>query len=144
MPVYRDEEMAHECQNAFFSNRWPTQIRSYCAELAIQRRRQPFRQSRVEFDHGGVNWFDSRLHRRVFEGEVLPDCLVAADKQQLADHQSWWERRRDPSKSQHDAKEPNPDRWSAKLKEEQAATEVSLSQLTFRAVRCFLYFHGQS
>ena len=49
-------------------------IRSYSAEMAIQRRRQRFRESRVEFEHGGVNWFDSRLRRRVFEGEKC--CLI--------------------------------------------------------------------
>ena len=55
--------------------------------MAIQRRRQRFRESRVEFEHGGVNWFDSRLRRRVFEGEVLPRCLVVADEKELADRQ---------------------------------------------------------
>ena len=137
-PIYRDEEMSYECRNSFFANPWPRRIRSYSAEMAIQRRRQRFRESRVEFEHGGVNWFDSRLRRRVFEGEVLPDCLVAADKQQLAERQSWWERRRDPSKSQHDAEEPNPERWSAKLEEEQAATEVSPSPLAFSWCMLFL------
>ena len=66
-----------------------------------------------------------------FRGEVLPRCLIVADEKELADRRSWWDRRRDPSKTQHDAEEPNPERWSAKLKEEQAATEVSPSLLAF-------------
>ena len=60
--------------------------------------------------------------------------MVVADEKELADRRSWWDRRRDPSKGQHDAEEPNQERWNAKLKEEQAATEVSPSPLALYEV----------
>ena len=130
-PVYRDDEMAFERLNGFFSRSCPHQMRTYGEEVAIQRRRRLFRDSRVEFEHGGVNWFDSRLRRRVFEGEVLPRCLIRADDQVLADRQWFWLKRREPSKAQHDAQEPDGKKWAALSQKQHASSKVGCSSLLF-------------
>ena len=124
--------MAFECRNGFFSRSYPAQMRTYDAEVAIQRRRRRFRDSRVEFEHGGVNWFDSRLRRRVFEGEVLPRCLIKADDQVLADRQWFWLQHQQPSKAQHDAQEPDKKKWAAPSQKQHASSKVSCFFSAFR------------
>ena len=54
-PVYRDDAMSYEVRNEFFCDPQPTRIRPYCEEVAVQHRRQLFREKYIEYDGSGVH-----------------------------------------------------------------------------------------
>ena len=124
-PIYRDECMAYEVRSALFENPQPTQIRTYREEMIVQHRRRLFRESRVEYDSGGVLWFDSRLTRRIYEGEVLPRSLLEEDAKWEKERGQFWERRRNPLREQHDAGEPDRAKWCEFVAEHEKADAVS-------------------
>ena len=124
-PVYRDDAMLYDVRNEFFCDPQPTRFRSYCEEVAVQHRRQLFREKYIEYDSSGVHWFDSRLTCRVYEGEPLPRSLLLEDDRSHTERQEFWEHRRNPLKEQYDAGEPNGAKWGEFLAEHEKAAEVS-------------------
>ena len=123
-PEYRDDELSYEVRNAFFAKPQPTRIRSYAEEMRVQRRRRLWREERVEFDGGGVRWYDSRISCRIYEGELLPRNLFLEDDRRIQERREFWARRRCPLREQHDAGEPDRKEWGEFVANREKAEEV--------------------
>ena len=136
-PTFRDEEISYECRNKFFANEWPPKIRSFEEEVRIQERRRLLREKCIEYDHGGVKWYDSQLCRRIWDGEALPASLLANDNRVIKQRAVFWKRRREPLKEQHDAGVPNRAEWGALRKKLLDAATVSQSLLVMTVYKWF-------
>ena len=70
------------------------------------------------------------MKKTIYEGEELPEVILAARRKKAEENEAYWERRRNPSKEQHEAQEPDFDRWDAlqarKRKLEEEKLKVSI------------------
>ena len=103
---FRDEEMVCERSNWSFDNRCPRQMRSYEEELCVLNCRAKWWRFN-DFGELGEVMYLPFIRQRVYAGEEVPRCLLAADNHIIAKHTSEWKKRRHPDKAQYDAKEPD-------------------------------------
>ena len=127
---FRDTEMSYERSRSFGEYSWPKWMRSYEDECRVQARRRHYREKTVEWEHP-EEWFRvPEMKKTIYEGEELPEVILAARRKKVEENEAYWERRRNPSKEQHEAQEPDFDRWDAlqarKRKLEEEKLKVSI------------------
>ena len=127
---FRSEELSYErCLN-FGEYEWPKRMRSYEEECRVQERRRHYRETLVTWPHP-EEWMRIPEHKvAIYEGEELPEVLLAARRREAEANEAYWCRKRNPDKGQHEAQEPNFDQWDAcqarkrKLEEERLAVSL--------------------
>ena len=129
--TFRDAEILYERGFSFGEYTWPKQIRSYEEECRVQARRRHYREKTVDWPHP-EEWMGlPEFRQQIYEGEELPEVLLAARRKEVEANQAYWCRKRNPDKAQHEAQEPDFDRWDAlqgrkrKLEEERVAVSHS-------------------
>ena len=103
---FRDEEMACERANWSFDDRCPRKMRNFDEELQVLNRRAKWRRF-GNFGEPGEVMYLPFIGQRIYVGEEVPRCLLAADDRIAAAHAQEWKKRRNPVKAQFDAKEPD-------------------------------------
>ena len=86
---------------------WPTRIRPYAEEVAIQSRRRYYRENEVVWDWPEEACWLPDMSQEVYAGEEVPDVLIRAREVIAASEDEYWRRRRNPERAQHDAQEPD-------------------------------------
>ena len=121
--VYRAEEMSYERDYMFGEVGWPSLIRPYAEEVAIQARRRYYREKEVVWDWPEEACVLPDMTQMIYEGEELPEVLLRARELVAATQEEYWRRRRNPEQARHNAKEPNMDRWDDQQRAEKRLAE---------------------
>ena len=114
---WRDRELSFEWTNDWCGRQAPREMRSFAEELEVQARRRQFREGVFEWNCGaGVE-----MPRRPRIKRLTPEEETIF----LVEKERFWDRRRNPCKAQHDAKEPNQWKWDALQEEAEQNAKVS-------------------
>ena len=120
---FRAEEMAYERDFSFGEIGWPTRIRPYAEEVALQSRRRYYREKEVVWDWPEEACWLPDMTQEIYAGEEVPDVLIRAREVIAASENEYWRRRRNPERAQHDAQEPDMWEWDERQQRKKRLVE---------------------
>ena len=123
LPEWRDMELSYEKRACWFEQPWPKRIRTYDKEIKLQAARDEWRKT-VHWPHGGETPFFAQFRVRIWDGEELPRCLLAAEEHASRERKAFWVRRRKICMAQHHAQEPNRAKWDKENEQDCLSPEV--------------------
>ena len=126
LPEWRDVELSYEARARWFENPWPKYIRTYDKEVKLQATRNEWQRTQY-WPHGGETPFFAEFRIRIWDGEELPRCLLAAEEHALRERKAFWVRRRTICREQHGAQEPNRVAWDKENAKDCSTPEVSIN-----------------